>query len=198
MASDDLVWSVIGTDFCSFKLKTTKDQTFCRNEHNVSGFCSKQSCPLANSRYATIRSDPATGNLYLYIKAIERAHLPSKWWEKIKLPRNYAKALELVDSHLQYFPKFLLHKNKQRLTRLTQVNLRIKKLAKEEERLGEKLVPRLAPKVRRREEGRERKALAAAKVERSIERVLIDRLRSGVCCPIHCHRTSMLTEPGLR
>jgi protein MAK16 len=173
------VWSVIGTDFCSFKLKTTKDQVFCRNEHNVSGFCSRQSCPLANSRYATIRSDPATGSLYLYIKAIERAHLPSKWWERIKLPSNYTKALELVDEHLAYFPKFLVHKNKQRLTRLTQVNIRIRKLAKEEERLGERLVPRLAPKVRRREEGRERKALAAAKVERAIERVLIDRLRSG-------------------
>lgn len=173
------MWSIIGTDFCSFKLKTTKDQTFCRNENNVSGFCSKQSCPLANSRYATIRSDPATGTLYLYIKAIERAHLPSKWWEKIKLPSNYTKALELVDSHLAYFPKFLVHKNKQRLTRLTQVNIRIRKLAKEEERLGERLVPRLAPKVRRREEGRERKALAAAKVERAIERVLIERLRSG-------------------
>ncbi|KAF1939187.1 Mak16 protein [Clathrospora elynae] len=179
MASDDLVWSVIGKDFCSFKLKTTKDQTFCRNEHNVSGFCSKQSCPLANSSYATIRSDPSTGSLYLYIKAIERAHLPSKWWEKIKLPSNYTKALELVDHELKYFSKFLIHKNKQRLTRLTQVNIRIRKLAKEEERLGERLVPRLAPKVRQREAGRERKALAAAKVERAIERVLIDRLRSG-------------------
>jgi protein MAK16 len=52
-------------------------------------------------------------------------------------------------------------------------------LQKEEERLSERLVPRLAPKVRRREERRERKALAAAKVERMIERVLIDRLRSG-------------------
>lgn len=72
-----------------------------------------------------------------------------------------------------------MHKNKQRLTRLTQVNLRIRRLAKEDERLGERLVPRLAPKVRRREEGRERKALAAAKVERAIERVLIERLRSG-------------------
>jgi protein MAK16 len=156
-----------------------QDQTFCRNENNVSGYCSRQACPLANSRYATIRSDPATGGLFLYIKAIERAHLPSKWWEKIKLPSNYTKALELVDEHLAYFPKFLVHKNKQRLTRLTQVNIRIRKLAKEEERLGERLVPRLAPKVRRREEGRERKALAAAKVERAIERVLIDRLRSG-------------------
>ena len=177
--ADEIVWSIIGTDFCSYKLKTTKDQTFCRNEHNVSGFCSKQSCPLANSRYATIRSDPKTGDLYLYIKDIERAHLPNKWWERIKLPKNYTKALEMVDSHLQYFPKFLVHKNKQRLTRLTQVNIRIRKLAKEEERLGERLVPRLAPKVRRREDARERKALAAAKVERSIERVLIDRLRSG-------------------
>jgi hypothetical protein len=109
------------TDFCSYKLKTTKDQTFCRNENNVSGFCSKQACPLANSRYATIRSDPKTGHLYLYIKAIERAHLPSRWWEKIRLPSNYTKALEMVDSHLAYFPKFIVHKNKQRLTRLTQV-----------------------------------------------------------------------------
>jgi protein MAK16 len=84
-----------------------------------------------------------------------------------------------ADQQLQYFPKFISHKAKQRLTRLTQVAIRIRKLAKEEERLGERLVPRLAPKVRRREETRERKALAAAKVERAIERVLVDRLRSG-------------------
>ncbi|KAF2002558.1 Mak16 protein [Amniculicola lignicola CBS 123094] len=179
LCADDLVWNIIGTDFCSFKLKTSKDQTFCRNENNVTGFCSRQACPLANSRYATIRSDPATGTLYLYIKAIERSHLPTKWWEKIKLPKDYTKALELVDSQLAYYPKFLVHKNKQRLTKLTQLNIRIRKLAKEEERLGERLVPRLAPKVARREAGRERKALAAAKVEREIERVLIDRLRSG-------------------
>lgn len=40
-------------------------------------------------------------------------------------------------------------------------------------------MPKLAPKVRRREETRERKAEAAAKVERAIERELIERLRSG-------------------
>jgi protein MAK16 len=187
MASDEIVWSIINQQFCSFKLKlpgnsshqkSTK-QTFCRNEHNVTGLCNRQSCPLANSRYATIRSDPATGRLYLYMKTVERSHMPNKWWEKIRLSSNYAKALEQVDERLIYWPKFLIHKCKQRLTRLTQVRVRAAKLAKEEDRLGERMVSKLAPKIRRREETRERKAEAAAKIERAIERELVERLRSG-------------------
>lgn len=50
---------------------------------------------------------------------------------------------------------------------------------KENERLGEKLVPKLAPKVRRREETRMRKAEAAAKIERAIERELLQRMKEG-------------------
>ncbi|KAF1990191.1 Mak16 protein [Aulographum hederae CBS 113979] len=179
MASDEIIWQVINQQFCSFKLKTTKDSTFCRNEFNVTGLCNRSSCPLANSRYATIRTDAATGHNYLYMKTIERAHMPNKWWERIQLSSNYAKAMEQIDEQLIYWPTYLVHKCKQRLTRLTQVAIRMRKLRKEEERLGERIVPRLAPKVRRREETRERKAMAAAKVERAIERELIERLRSG-------------------
>ncbi|KAJ5669340.1 Protein MAK16 [Penicillium macrosclerotiorum] len=177
--SDEIVWQVINQQFCSYKLKTTKGQNFCRNEYNVTGLCNRQSCPLANSRYATVRSDPETGAMYLYMKTIERAHMPSKWWERVRLSSNYAKALEQLDERMIYWPKFLVHKCKQRLTRLTQVNIRMKNIAKEEDRLGEKIVPKLAPKIRRREATRERKAESAAKVERAIERELIERLRSG-------------------
>ena len=100
-------------------------------------------------------------------------------WEKIKLSNNYNKALEQIDEKLIYWPKFMIHKCKQRLTRLTQVQIRMRRIAAEEERLGEKLVPRMAPKIRHREAARERKAEAAAKLERTIERELLDRLRQG-------------------
>ncbi|KAJ9622411.1 Protein MAK16 [Taxawa tesnikishii (nom. ined.)] len=179
MASDEIVWQVINGQFCSFKLKAPNHQNFCRNEYNVTGLCNRQSCPLANSRYATVRADPETGRLYLYMKTIERAHMPSKWWEKIRLDNKYEKALEQINERLMYWPKFLQHRTKQRLTRLTQVRVRMQRLAREEERLGETMVSKLAPKVRRREETRERKAESAAKIERQIERELVERLRSG-------------------
>ena len=72
--SPEIIWSILNHQFCAFKLKTTKDQTFCRNEYNATGLCNRQSCPLAQPRYATVRPDPDTGKLYLFIKEPERAH----------------------------------------------------------------------------------------------------------------------------
>ncbi|KAI0442597.1 ribosomal L28e protein family-domain-containing protein [Xylaria telfairii] len=179
--SDEIIWQVIDKQFCSYKVKATRERTFCRNEMNISGLCSRTSCPLANSRYATIRPhpDPLKAVNYLYIKTPERAHLPSKLWQKIKLSQNYQEALAQIEEHLKYWPQYMIHRAKQRLTRLQQVSIRMRRLAKEEARLGEKIVPKLAPKVRRREQTRERKAEAAAKLERAIERELLGRLREG-------------------
>lgn len=172
--SDEIIWQVINQNFCAYKLKTDKGQNFCRNEYNVTGFCSRQSCPLANAKYATVKQ--VDGKLYLYMKTAERAHTPAKLWERIKLSKNYNKALKQIDDHLLYWNKFLIHKCKQRLTRLTQVMITERRMALREE---ERHYVGIAPKVKRRDENRERKALAVAKIEKAIEKELLDRLKSG-------------------
>lgn len=71
------------------------------------------SCPLANSRYATVREVEGldiftlsvilltqyAGVIFLYTKTIERAHTPSRMWERVKLSNDYSKALEQVWSN---------------------------------------------------------------------------------------------------
>lgn len=96
------------------------------------------------------------GVFYLYMKTAERAHLPNKLWERVKLPRNYEKAMDVINKHLvcissqcmlpthiiycpqshylasflvkEFWPKLLVHKIKQRLTKMTQYRIRMRKL----------------------------------------------------------------------
>ncbi|CAK9167286.1 unnamed protein product, partial [Ilex paraguariensis] len=173
MQHDEVIWQVIRHNHCSFMAKITTG-IFCRNPYNVTGICNRSSCPLANSRYATIRDHE--GIFYLYMKTIERSHMPNKLWERVKLPRNYEKALEIIDKHMMYWPKFLVHKTKQRLTKMTQIRIRMRKLAL---KTREKIMttPR---KEKKREARREEKAEKAAVLDKSIEKELLERLKRGV------------------
>ena len=173
MQNDEIIWQVINHNFCSFKSKIAKEHAFCRNVYNVTGLCNKSSCPLANSRYATIREHD--GRIYLYMKTIERAHTPKKLWERIKLSQNYTKALETVSEQLEHWPKALQHRNKQRLTKIYQYLVRSRRLKL---KATSKLVS-VNTKQEKLEGRREEKALKAAKLESSIKGELLERLKRG-------------------
>ncbi|XP_022867337.1 protein MAK16 homolog [Olea europaea var. sylvestris] len=187
MQHDEVIWQVIRHNHCSFMAKI-ETGIFCRNPYNVTGICNRSSCPLANSRYATIREHD--GVFYLYMKTIERAHMPNKLWERVKLPRNYEKALEIIDKHLMFWPKLLVHKTKQRLTKMTQMRIRMRKLAL---KTREKIMttPR---KEKKREARREEKAEKAAVLERSIETELLERLKKGVYGDIYNYPVDKYNE----
>ncbi|XP_026382935.1 protein MAK16 homolog A-like [Papaver somniferum] len=178
MQHDEVIWQVIRHNHCSFMSKI-ETGNFCRNPYNLTGICNRSSCPLANSRYATIREDK--GVFYLYMKTIERSHMPGKLWERLKLPKNYEKALEIIDKNMMYWPKYLVHKIKQRLTKMTQMRIRMRKLVL---KTREKVMT-MPRKEGKREKRREEKALHAAQVEKGIEKELLERRKAGLYAEIY-------------
>lgn len=172
MQHDDVIWGSLHRHFCSYKVTTNKAK-FCRNKYNLTGVCGRVSCPLANSRYATIVEND--NRLYLFIKTAERAHSPRRLWQRIRLSAQYRRALTQIDEHLQFWPQFYVHKAKQRLTKMTQYLIRKRKLSVQ----AKSRLVGIKKKVDRREQSREVKAQRAAKLEASIEKQLLERLKSN-------------------
>ena len=151
----------------------TLTNVFCSDPNNLTGLCNRNSCPLANSRYATIYEDK--GICYLKIKTAERAHTPKELWESIRLDASYKKALEKIDEELIYWPKFIIHKCKQRFTRIRQVLVKRKKIKLE----GSAEYQIISRKAEKREKSRLVKAEKAAVIESHIAEELLKNLKRG-------------------
>ena len=93
----------------------------------------------------------------------------------ITMKRWIKQALEQIDEKLPFWNKFQVHKCKQRLTKLTEMLQRMRKLKlKSKERFSV-----IKQKTERRDTARMEKAEDRANVERQIEQELLDRLKMG-------------------
>eukprot|EP00461_Guttulinopsis_vulgaris_P003541 UN03542 len=109
------------------------------------------------------------------MKTAERIHTPKDMWERIPLHGNFLRALAQINKHLQFWPRFIRRKAKQRLTRIHQYLIRCRRLAAKQktELYG------VSKKERRQDNSREQKAKNAAHIQDTIRMELLNRLRQG-------------------
>ena len=107
------------------------------------------------------------------MKTAERAHTPKDLWESVKLDPSYNKALEQIDTELQYWPKFLVHKCKQRFTRLRQILIKRRKIKLE----GSAEYKVVSHKAERREITRLAKITKSAMIENHVKNGLLQNLK---------------------
>ena len=82
---------------------------------------------------------------------------------------SYNKSIEQIDTELKYFPKFLIHKCKQRFTRIRQVLIKKKKMKLE----GDEEYKIVSRKAEKREKSRLIKAEKSAVIENHIAQELL-------------------------
>lgn len=171
---DKNIWDAIGNrKSCSFKLDTKLD-TLCKNEYNVTGMCNEFSCPLANTKYATVRS--IDEELFLFIKEPETCNTPRTMYEKIKLSGDYQEALKEIECHLEFWDSEVIHKCKQRMTKLVEYHERIAYLREN----GREEYTARKTKMNRRERIRALKALNSINFEKEIGDEILMRLQTGI------------------
>ncbi|EFO62317.1 RNA binding protein [Giardia lamblia P15] len=191
MSADGIVWECINRGFCSFKIKT--DRTiFCTNKYNITGICERKFCPLANSQYATVLD--INGHIVLHMKVIERAHLPSEQWEMVELSQDYKLAVKQLHKNLKYWPVHIRDKCRLRLKKIKEMHIRMHRL----EKTIEPRLVHIKKKAERRDMLRQAKALAAAQIEKTIQKELLTQLKEGKYDEIYNFSTlaykSLVTE----
>lgn len=172
--ADVMIWNVLENANCSFRSKAV-DKKFCRHCDNVTGVCDRKSCPLANSQYATTRL--VAGKLYLETKTAERAHMPNKLWDKIELPEDILKGMDMIQEELvNYYDDWIIEKCKQRYVRLVETlnNMRAMRKAPKVKELP------IKKRIERRNAAREERALSVAHVAHHVKEELLKRLNEGV------------------
>ena len=91
------------------------------------------------------------------------------------MQKSFQKAIEQIDDKLAFWNKFVVHKCKQRLTKLTEMLRRMRRLKLK----GAVTLEKIKQKTERRDLVRLDKAEQRAHIENEIETELLERLKNG-------------------